>query len=165
MINIDSPEMFKNSLLYKLGYRYEDFFPTYGGFHDVWHDPAVQNNLINGEYYLSIKPITTNPSLSISDQPFMAIMDDSLENTDTKGLPTYQLGFCGLQPNFNLQSQTSSQIVASNLPTKDNSPYFLIYSDIINTDYYTQETKTNNVAIVPKYFSGGDYIYLSLIHI
>ncbi len=158
MIELDSEEKFKNSLLYKLGFRFSDFFTPYGSFNDVLHDPAVQGSLKDGELYLSMKPITTNYSLSATQQPFMALMEDA-PNSDANGLATYMLGFPGLKENFNLGSDISTQIVASNLPTKDDSPYFLIYSDIVSTDYYTKETKTNIVGIIPKFYSGGDYVY------
>ena len=96
-------------------------------------------------------------SLTIADQPSMALQDKT-HNPSALGLPTYKLGYPGLIE-FNLDGDTSTQIVATNLPIKSESAFYQIYSDIVDSEYLSKNQKMNIVGLVPKYFIGGDFIY------
>tara|TARA_R110000851_G_scaffold35818_3_gene93998 strand:- start:740 stop:1849 length:1110 start_codon:yes stop_codon:yes gene_type:complete len=156
MTPIVNSDMFTDCLLNKLGFVYTDLFPKYGKFIN-WHDPATQGTNDPDLLYYSVKPLTTNASLTIADQPSMALQDKT-HNPSALGLPTYKLGYPGLIE-FNLDGDTSTQIVATNLPIKSESAFYQIYSDIVDSEYLSKNQKMNIVGLVPKYFIGGDFIY------
>jgi len=59
-------------------------------------------------------------------------------------------------------SSTSTEIVAKNLPTKTENGYFLIMSDIVDTEFYVSANKGTNlncVGIISKLNAEGDFYY------
>ncbi len=156
MTELTTDELFYNSLLYKLGFSLTDLIPT-TGLAQNWHDTSVQKSNLVKDEYSKTKPLTTNAALSIADQPAMSIQD-KLRNPAAVGLATYKLGLPGQQV-LNIDGSTSTQIIASHLPIKSDFPFYEIYTDLVNTDYFSKEVTMNVVATVPKYFVGGEWIY------
>ena len=156
MTELTTDELFFNSLLYKLGFSLTDLIPN-TGLPQNWHDTSVQKSLLLVDEYKKTKPLSTNAALSISDQPAMSLQD-KLRNPAAVGLPTYKLGLPGAQV-LNIDGGTSTQIIASHLPIKSDFPFYEIYTDLVNTDYFSKEVAVNVVATVPKYFVGGEWIY------
>ena len=153
-------DSFYNSLLYKLGFTFKQFFPDFGEPYN-WFDPAVQgkNDPIN--IYKSSKPISTNASLTISDSANLAIQDNTnvrQYDKSTKDVPTYQLGFSG-GTGVSLDGTTSQAIIASNLPIKMDDAFYQIYSDIVPTNYKSQNQDLNIIATCMKNYIEGDYVY------
>ena len=59
-------------------------------------------------------------------------------------------------------SSTSTELIAKNLPTKTENGYFLIMSDIVETEFYISANKggnTNCVGIISKLNAEGDFYY------
>ena len=74
------------------------------------------------------------------------------------GLPTYQLGFAGTE-SFSIDGSTSTEIVASNLPIKLESPFYQVYTDIVPTNYISEAQNLNCIGIVNKMYVASDFIY------
>lgn len=158
MKEIDSDTGFYNSLLYKLGFSYGDFFPDFGLPYS-WHDPTVQGSNIPDERYKSTKPISTNANLTISEMPDMSLTDAfARPNTSCAGKPNYQLGGPG-QDEFNLDGSVSTQVRASNLPIKADTSFYTVYSDICQNNYYSQGLKKQIIGVIPKNYISADFIY------
>jgi hypothetical protein len=153
-------DTFYNSLLYKLGFTFKQFFPDFGEPYN-WFDPAVQgkNDPIN--IYKSSKPLSTNAALTISDSANLAIQDNTevpLYDDSTKDVPTYQLGFAGGTA-VSLDGTDSQAIIASNLPIKMDDAFYQIYSDIVPTTYKSENQDLNIIGTCMKNYIEGDYIY------
>ena len=59
-------------------------------------------------------------------------------------------------------ASTSTELIAKNLPTKTENGYFLIMSDIVETEFYISANKggnTNCVGIISKLNAEGDFYY------
>lgn len=106
-----------------------------------------------------MKPLTTNASFSIADQPNFSLEDSSNQNKSGTGYPIYQLSFPPLGTEFNIDGSTSTQLVGSNLPLKVDQPHFQIYSDIVPTDLLAKGQRLNVIGIVPRTFVTGDFVY------
>tara|TARA_R110000787_G_scaffold69832_1_gene155262 strand:+ start:258 stop:4193 length:3936 start_codon:yes stop_codon:yes gene_type:complete len=156
MTEITSDTLFFNSLLYKLGFSYTDLIPQ-TGLAQNWHDTSVQNSDLVKDDAKKTKPLSTNAALTIADQPAMSLQD-KLRNPAAVGLATYKLGLPG-KMTLNVDGSTSTQIIASHLPIKSDFPFYEVYTDLVNTDYFSKEVAMNIVATVPKYFVGGEWIY------
>ena len=148
---------FRASLLYKLGFRYKDLFTDFGTLQarhnqDYEYDYSLENR------YKSVKPLTTNSYLNISDATSLSTQDGTYDSTSTgHSQPDYQLGYVGFQQ-VNLDGSTSSQIIASNLPTRLDTSFYLIYSNICNSDYNQEDNKLSCVGVVPRNYSAGDFL-------
>ena len=159
-------ETFIGSLLNKLGFEFTDLIPPFGNQTNLYDSSKVHTKDPQKMQEL-VKPITTNPLIDISDIPDLAVSDftagesyDKEKPGDTKfgGLPVYDMSI-GTIAQINLDGSNSEQIVASNLPTKLTSPYFLVYSNIGNGDYIQNRDSLQVVGIILKNYISGDFIY------
>lgn len=153
-------DTFYNSLLYKLGFTFKQFFPDFGLPYN-WFDPAVQGKTDPINIYKSTKPLSTNASITISDSANLAIQDNTAVPeyaTSAKDVPTYQLGFAG-GTGVSLDGTASQAIIASNLPIKMDDAFYQIYSDIVPTTYKSENQDLNIIATCMKNYIEGDYIY------
>ncbi len=153
-------DTFYNSLLYKLGFSFKQFFPDFGESYN-WFDPAIQGKNDSINRYKSTKPLSTNAALTISDSANLAIQDNSnvrQYDKSAKDVPTYQLGFAGMTA-VSLDGTTSQAIIASNLPIKMDDAFYQIYSDIVPTNYKSQNQDLNIISTCMKNYIEGDYIY------
>ena len=157
-----------NCLLYKLGFAYEDLFPTFGAPTNIYDyskmtstDPAVR--------YEKLKPLTTNPLIDISSATSLPVQDGTVEEPNPSdednpykpvgmGLPTYTMTVGSLIPT-NLDGQTSESIIASNLPIKQSTPYYTIYCNLSNGEYISNTDHYQVLGIIQKRFIAGDFIY------
>lgn len=153
-------DTFYNSLLYKLGFTFKQFFPDFGLPYN-WFDPSVQGKNDPVNIYKSSKPLSTNAALTISDSANLAIQDNTnVQEYDdsTKDVPTYQLGFAGGTA-LSLDGTTSQAIIASNLPIKMDDAFYQVYSDIVPTNYKSEDQNLNIIGTCMKNYIEGDYIY------
>ncbi len=60
---------------------------------------------------------------------------------------------------INLDGSTSEVIIASNLPSKSNTPCYKIYSNISTDEWYSENAQFQIGAICSKKFISGDYVY------
>ena len=157
-----------NCLLYKLGFAYEDLFPTFGGPTNIYDyskikssDPAVR--------YEKLKPLTTNPLIDISSATSLPVQDGTMTEPNPAdeskpfkqvgmGLPTYSLSVGSLIPT-NLDGTSSESIIASSLPIKLSTPYYTIYCSLSNGNYISNTDAYQILGIIQKRFIAGDYIY------
>ena len=157
-----------NCLLYKLGFAYEDLFPTFGEPTNIYDyskikssDPAVR--------YEKLKPLTTNPLIDISSATSLPVQDGTVEEPNPSdednpyeqvgmGLPTYSLSVGSLIPT-NLDAQTSEAIIAKDLPIKQSTPYYTIYCSLSSGDYISNTDAFQILGIIQKRFIAGDYVY------
>ena len=159
-----------NCLLYKLGFAYEDLFPTFGEPTNIYDyskmtstDPALR--------YEKLKPLTTNPLIDISSATSLPVQDGTVEEPNPSdednpykqvgmGLPTYSLSVGSLIPT-NLDAQTSEAIIASDLPIKQSTPYYTIYCSLSDGHYISNTDTYQILSIISKKIVAGDYIYES----
>ncbi len=154
------------SLLNKLGFEFTDLIPIWGNQSSMYDyskihtdDPQIlQKNL---------KPLSTNPLIDISSSSDLAVSDYTAGQSYDKqvagstqfgGLPVYDMSI-GTTSQINLDGSNSELIIASNLPTKLTSPYFLVYSNIGNGDYVQNRDSLQVVGIILKNYISGDFIY------
>jgi len=159
-------DTFVGSLLNKLGFEFTDLIPTFGHQSNLYDYSKVHTNDPQ-KMQLLCKPATTNPKIDISDIVDLAVSDFTASESydksvagDTKygGIPVYDMSI-GTIAEISLDGSNSEQIVASNLPTKLTSPYFLIYSNIGNGDYIQNRDTLQVVGIILKNYISGDFIY------
>jgi len=155
----------ESSLLNKLGFDYYDLFPKFG-LQTNYFDYSKVNNPNPSLRYQMCKPLTTNPLIDISKADSLPLQDYTFINTVSDvdyslgaGDPNYTVSVGTMQP-VNLDGSTSEQIIASDLPQKQASSYFTIYSDFGFTGNYIQNTnKLQVVGIIKKTFVDGDFVY------
>ena len=147
---------FYNTLLYKLGFRYEDLFPDFGT-PNSRHNQGYQKDYSLANRYKSVKPITTNENLTISSAPALNLID-GVESFDATGAgePSFKLGL-GSFNHFNIEAPGSTQILASRLPKRLDTSFYLIYSDIVVSDYHQEEKTLSVVGISSKAYTSGDF--------
>ena len=149
---------FYNSLFFKLGFRYEDLF-KFLGLQNNRHNPGYVNDLSLEDRYKSVKPLTTNSDVSISDALSCSLMDGTATSAgDGMGQPDYTLGYPGFQQ-FNISVEKSTAISASNLPTRLDSSFYQIYSDFCNPEYKQSKFDLACVGIVARNYASGDFLY------
>ena len=157
-----------NCLLYKLGFEYENLFPTYGVPTNIY-DYSKINSTDPTVRYEKLKPLTTNPLIDISSATSLPVQDatwtepnpDDADNPYKKigyGLPTYTLSVGSLTPT-NLDGGTSEAIIATSLPIKQSTPYYTIYCSLSNGEYISNTDSYQILGVIQKRFIAGDYIY------
>ncbi len=60
---------------------------------------------------------------------------------------------------INLDGSTSEVIIASKLPSKSETPFYKIYSNISTDDWYSENAQFQIGAICSKKFFSSDYVY------
>tara|TARA_R110001592_G_scaffold181311_5_gene424035 strand:- start:730 stop:4698 length:3969 start_codon:yes stop_codon:yes gene_type:complete len=156
-VEIKDEQTFFNSLLYKLGFKYEDLFPN-SGTQVARHNEAYENNFSKVNRYKSVKPLTTNADFSISAQPDLATQDHTEINNAGAGKGTFKLGYNGTNE-FSLQQEQSTEIIASGLPTKLDTSFYQVYTNLVPADYQQSQEKLNCIGIVPRNYTSGDFVY------
>ena len=156
-IDILDEKTFFNSLLFKLGFQYGDLFPT-SGTQTARHNEAYENDFSKKNRYKSVKPLTTNAAFSISAQPDLATQDHTEIDNAGAGKGTFKLGYNGTNE-FSLQQEQSTEIIASGLPTKLDTSFYQVYTNLVPTDYQQSQEKLNCIGIVPRNYTSGDFVY------
>ena len=105
-----------------------------------------------------LKPLTTNPLIDISSSIDLPQQDFTLKDSMGAGDPTYTLAVAPLYP-INLDGSESEKIVASNLPIKQSTPFYLIYCNLSNGEFISNQDTFNIIGTVHKKFIAGDFIY------
>jgi len=175
---IDPVEYFNGSLLNRIGWEYEDLFPTYGKCRSLFNTDTYNKvpelwrfnplpSALTLENYLAdfnygVRPFTTNPflssnlSVSLSINNFgQPMFDAHLQRAGGFGIAPVPLPI----PNpdnlvlinideINVTTQ-SAFLTAKNLSKKLEFPYWLIYSDIIeNMNFYGKDGQPANVVAI-----------------
>ena len=146
-----------NSLLYKLGFSYDDLFHRFGLPTNVYDQSKIKSKDPSVRYE-KLKPLTTNPLIDISSAIDLPIRDATFANKEGEGDPTYTLSVGSLIPT-NLDGSVSEQIVASQLPIKQATPYYLIYCNLGNGNFIQNTDTFNIIGICDKKFIAGDFVY------
>ena len=151
-------ENFYNTLLYKLGFRFNDLFVKFG-LQSNRHNPGYEKDMTLRGIYKSVKPLTTNSDTGIS-AALDCSLQDSTASSDAagQGQPDYTLGYCGFQQ-FNVAAPTSTAITASNLPTRLDSSFYQVYTDFCNPDYKQARLDLACVGIIARNYATGDFLY------
>lgn len=156
-VEITNEQTFFNTLLYKMGFQYDDLFPS-SGTQVARHNEAYENDFSKVNRYKSVKPLTTNAAFSISAQPDLATQDHTELNNAGAGKGTFKLGYNGTNE-FSLQQEQSTEIIASGLPTKLDTSFYQVYTNLVPTDYQQSQEKLNCIGIVPRNYTSGDFVY------
>ena len=146
-----------DSLLFKLGFEYEDLLPKFGLPTNIY-DYSKVNSLDPALRYEKLKPLSTNPLIDISSAVDLPQQDFTKTDSAGAGDPLYTLSIAPLQP-INLDGSISEKIVASNLPIKQSTPFYLIYCNLSNGEFIENQDTFNIIGTVHKKFIAGDFIY------
>lgn len=154
---ITTEEEFNNTLLYKLGFLYTDFFNDFGV------QDALFNSSIRGKYdksnrYRNVNFYTTNPVMDITTEPFLSVYASG-GGSDLEGLPYYQLSYLPENVAHTIDANTSENIVSSNKPIKMNSAFYQIRSDLISTHYISNNENVKTIALGMKEYITNDFVY------
>jgi hypothetical protein len=153
------PETFSGTIFEKLGFTAEQLIPYVGlrqnQFNRSNYNSVLGNDveLIN-KYSNMIKPFTTNAYISGADQ--LSIV----KNAEQQQMEN--LG--GTSTNFGTYiNAESDELIATNLPSKLDYPYLVVYSDIVrNTKFFggkNGQQKVPAMAYISRNYSTGDYFY------
>lgn len=154
---IASEDDFNNTLLFKLGFLYENFFNNFGQ-QDKLYDSSIVGKYDKANRYRNTKYYTTNPIIDISVEPFLSVYNGG-GLSEMEGLPRYQLSYLPEDMPHTIDGGTSEQIVASNKPIKQTSSYYQIRSDLISTNYIANNERVNTIALGMKEYTSNDFIY------
>ena len=157
-----------NCLLYKLGFAYENLFPTYGEPTNIY-DYSKVNSQDPTVRYEKLNSLTTNPLIDISSATSLPVQDATwtvanpadVGNPFKKvgyGEPTYSLCAGSLTPT-NPDGGTSEAIIATNLPIKQFTSYYTIYCNLSSGEYISNRDTYQILGIIQKRFIAGDFIY------
>ncbi len=150
-------EQIRNSLLGKLGFKFEDLLPLQGN--SQGRQIELYNQNITQTYKQIQKqcmPVTTN--LYISSSEYQASASNVLDQ------PTFDLSInCANQSRPEAQP---SLLLASNLPQKLDYPYLVVYSSLpshgTDTEYYggkNSHQKIPAMSYVTRYNNEGNFFY------
>lgn len=140
-----------DGLLYKLGFIYSDLISDD-------NNNGNQSALFVYGKETNINPLTTNPSLDITNGLNFSVQDYTEPNSAGVGEPLYNRGIGSLQP-VNIQATTSEFLYASNIPEKNNDGFYLIYCNLSKSNYIDGECTYSIIGNVMKNYVTGDYIY------
>lgn len=181
-LNIERKSWWKNSLLNRIGFEFDDLFPRAGGAPNLFQrntynklpnlllqelNPlAVGTGIILDSWNSGVKPLTLNP--------YFATSLSTGYSTTKFGLPMFDLEYQrGVGFNFSSNKTpivkvasinidtTSDSLFASNLPQKLSYPYWLVYSDLIGgVDFIGDRGKKNNImAVANRAYTSGDFAF------
>jgi len=160
-----SRDVWEGSLLYKLGFSGEQIDPYYGRSYNRY-DPNTYNNTNPNLIGTGVKPLilgceynnTINPAANIFYKSYPDGPPPAGGNeTNFSGLPKFQNGLANNQP-INVDS-VSLPLTATDSPILTDSPFFLIYSNICETNYQSGSTPQPALAYVMRNFPNSGYFY------
>ena len=157
LLEMKSEDDFNNSLLFKLGFLYDDFFNKFGS-QTALFDSSIVGKYDKANRYRNCKYFTTNPIIDISVEPFLSVYSGG-GGDELEGLPIYQQSYLPQNMPHTIDGGTSEQIIASNKPIKQTSSYYQIRSDLISTNYISNNEKVNTIALGMKEYTSNDFIY------
>ena len=144
-------------LLNKLGFDYSDLFIKFGMPDNIYDSSIAKSNDVKFRYQ-KISPLTTNPLIDISASINLSEQDYTKKNSAGASKALFSMSIGTLIP-INLDGSTSEVIIASNLPSKSNTPFYKIYSNISTDEWYSENAQFQIGAICSKKFISGDYVY------
>ena len=150
-------DSFIGTLLYKLGFQYKDLFPKYGLPTNLYDYSKIKSQ-DPSERYRKLLPLTTNPLVDQSSALDLNVKDATDKDRAGEGLPMYNLSVGSTIP-VNLDGSTSEQIVATNLPIKANTPYYLVYCNLSTGNFVENTDSFNVIGVVLKKFIASDFVY------
>ena len=154
---MQSEDDFNNSLLFKLGFLYTDFFNKYG-LQTNLYDSSITGKYDKANRYRNVNFITTNPIIDISVEPFLSVYSSG-GGSFLEALPYYQLSFLPQNIPHTIDGGTSEQIIATNKPIKQTSSYYQVRTDLISTKYICKNQQVNTIALGMKEYTSNDFIY------
>ncbi len=174
-----SKESFKGSILDKMGFTYEQWFPKFGS-QENRYSIATYSQREKDVMMLGQKPLMLNQITDISDVQQLSVngvMDcNATFSTSSTGITTddgpLKTSLGALEQNFKngttsnapviLKGLPQGALVANQMPQLYSSAYFLILSDIVTpTQFQSNEINQNAVWYAMKNYSAGDFFYSS----
>lgn len=161
-INAILPDVFKNTLLSKLGFSAEQLLPFIGQVQGLFNRDIYNKFLGNQQPMLQkeitmVRPFTTNGYLSA----FASIAG----TTNNDHMPMENFGTMNfddptMETNIDCESD---ELIAKNLPTKLDFAYLVVYSDIVNSSLFygggNGGSKIPAMGYISRNYSQGDYFY------
>ncbi len=157
-------EYWEGNLLDKLGFTAEQVCDQYYGNQEARFDPNTYNNTEIDVIGQGQKPYLGGNSFDNTQNPFMNINyknyganPPTSTQTDYNGLPKFQNGLANNQA-VALTTQ-SYPLTAANSITLSTSPFFLIYSDICETNYQSGATPQPALFYCMRNYPNQGYFY------
>lgn len=153
------PETYSYTLFDKLGFTAEQLIP-FTGFRQNQFNRGNYNSVLGADVLYSqkynnmVKPFTTNAYISGADQ--LSIVKNA------KGQQMENLGATATNEGTYINAESDS-LIATNLPSKLDYPYLVVYSDIVrNTKFFggaNGQQKVPAMAYISRNYATGDYFY------
>ena len=157
-------KIWEGNLLYKLGFTPEQIAQPYYGKQSNRYSPDTYNNTNPNVIGTGTKPLllgnsynnTQNPATNLNYQ-FYPAGPPATGTTDLNGLPKF---LSGLQNNQPVAVSTQElPLTATDSPILTDSPFFLVYSDICETNYQSGATKQPALFYVMRNYPNQGYFY------
>ena len=171
-LTIDNVGLYKNTLLSKMGFIYEQLLPVYGLPSNDFNRGTYNEYLgfgdginVKDKYLNFVKPFTTNAYVdaTIAFSLGKGVGQSFEEQTAIYQLaPLFNLG--GMpDDNEGIVNGTSDRLVARELAQKLAFPYLVVYTNIINGESYwggpTGSSKLPAIAYLSRNFATGDFYF------
>jgi len=150
--NYDIETKYKNSLLYRLGFSFQQLTDTYGQSDAIFCQKTYQSKIPIELPFMFPSPFTTNAR-------FDTTINQSLSSNDSN-LPLFDLQNSRNILNVNMSSETDNAY-AIRAPNKLAFPYWLIQSDIVSGVSFTaNEGQPNSVlGVCSRSYISGNFAY------
>ena len=158
-IDTNTPQQYTDTMFDKLGFTCEQLLPFAGGlqtqFNRSNYNRYIGNNvLLTDKESNMVKPFTTNAYISGADQ-ISIVKNASQQQMENLGATAMN--------NATYINAESDKLIATNLASKLDYPYLVVYSDIVrNTKFFggkSGQQKVPAMAYLSRNYSTGDYFY------
>ncbi len=182
-------ENFDGSLLHKMGFTLEQLVPTYGSqdgdFNPVTNGSTNPSNMYSGTKPLilnTLSDVASNQITNLFSNPFDAnayvpatttapitpavtgYPFSNLDSSNYVGLPQFHQGSVNNLA-VNVSNSIPGTLVAQNLPSLYASAYYLVISDIVPTEFQSDQNgnvgNSNAIFYAMKNYGAGDFYYSS----
>ncbi len=178
-----SPTKWAGSILAKMGFLYEQYFPAFGGQQNRYspltystRDPDTMNlgrkplimnqitdNSVSAPLNISSGELLGNSGVPLPT-PSSTVPDISVPTgsftLEGPGTQLFDTGFANNNPAL-LTDLPQGELTAAQMPQLYSSSYYLIHSDIIQTDFQSNKISQNCIFYCMKNYGAGDYFYTS----
>jgi len=149
--SLDIKSKYKNSLLDRLGFDYNQLIDDYGIPSVIFDNRTYQTSIIRDYPTYFPYPFTTNAE-------FDTALNQSL-SVNNNSLPVFDLQLSRNITNVNIASSTAKAF-ANNPPKKLAFPYWLVKTDIIDGINYTADGKPQNIlGVCNRSYTSGDFAF------
>ncbi len=156
------PTNFDGCLLSRLGFKLEQFKPTFGRTYNRFApNTFARTTLPRDLRYSGVKYFTTNSQINQSASQALSLYGENYYYQTTPlniaGAQNFNLGYSNFQPFF-LSTQSAS-LRAENLPSKLQNAYYMIATDLPVSGYRSNNNSMNIIGTFYLQYRGGNFFF------